>query len=136
MNIKNHGQWSLYRPDPLPEHAPPNALFARRASDGKDWYKYLREEGSFTEGSIILTVYQGDIVGTATRDPTAIFPGHDARVLEIIGVEGIADPLKEFGNKLYDEVTGEFHEPPPPQRVQGPSVEELLKRIEALEAKG
>ena len=42
MNIIDHGIWHVYTPDKLPEGRPrPNAMFARRAGDGVDWYDYV-----------------------------------------------------------------------------------------------
>lgn len=137
MNIKDHGRWAAYRPDPRPEGLPASVLFARRESDGKDWYEYIREEGAFQEGSIKLTVFDGDVVGAAVFEADRLWPGYGQRVLEIIGITS-ADPQKEFGNKLYDQVTSSFAEPPPPPAAspQGPTTAELLERIKALEAKG
>ena len=73
--IIDHGKWVPYQPDTLPPHAPPNALFARRESDGVDWYDYVRNPDSFTADGVKFTVmwheaHAGWIVGAAVRDPT------------------------------------------------------------------
>src|SRR4051812_26130640 len=42
MSVKDHGKWVSYSPDPHPEHYPKNVIFAKRESDGIDWYDYVR----------------------------------------------------------------------------------------------
>ena len=131
MNIKNHGEWQVYKPSTLPEGAPPNAMFARRESDGLDWYAYVHPGTNFEEGSIKMTVVNGT-VAAATKDATALFPG-GATVLEVIGVTE-DDPQAAFGRKVYVEASQNFVDPPP-QDFPNP-IADLLKRIEALEGKG
>ena len=128
MDIKSHGTWQVYQPATPPEGAPRNAMFARRAGDGVDWYDYVNSGKNFASDSIKLTVRDG-AVGAATFDPTALFPGGSA-VLEVRGV-ATADPQRMFGKKLYDGKT--FKDPPPSDF--GPSIPELLARIDALEKK-
>ena len=127
MKIIDHGMWHTYKPDRLPESAPPNALFTRRAGDGIDWYDYANSGKHFTEGSVKMTVIDG-IVGAATTDPTKLFPA-GATVLEIDGFTGL-DPQEEFGRKIYDAATQTFKDPPPPP--QDPMLD-LIRRVKALE---
>lgn len=134
MNIKSHGTWSRYEPQQRPEGAPSNAMFARNA-EGADWYEYLKGE-NFQQGTVKMILHDG-VVGGIYRDPTSLWPGNNATVLEILDpFEG--DPYPTFGNKLYDPATQTFGEAPLPVRPKppGPTVAELMARIEALEAKG
>jgi len=41
MATINHGKWVLYKPDRVADIVPANMLFARRESDGVDWYVYI-----------------------------------------------------------------------------------------------
>jgi hypothetical protein len=131
MDIRDHGAWTRYTPAQRPKDAPANTLFARRASDGVDWYDYVNAGEHFAKDSIKLTVVDG-VVGAATTDPTALFPGR-ATVLEIRGVSE-PDPQAAFGRKVYDAASKAFRDPPP-QDFPNP-IADLLKRIEALEGKG
>ena len=132
MNIKSHGTWHHYRPSKLPKDAPANAMFARREGDGADWYDYVNSGKNFAEDSVKLTLID-NVVGAATVDPTALFPG-GATVLEISGVS-LGDPQKAFGGKVYDAPGKTFKNPPPPFDFPNP-LDDLIRRIEALEAKG
>lgn len=131
MNIRNHGDWVRYKPDRLPIFAPPNALFAHRVNDSTDWYDYVNSGDNFVENTIKLTVVDGR-VGAAVIDPTLLFPG-GATVLEISDVH-VGDPQAAFGGKIYDPATKTFNDPPP---FSFPNpLEDILKRLKALEAKG
>jgi hypothetical protein len=131
MNIKSHGDWQRYQPSRLPPDAPPSALFARRIGDGVDWYDYVNSGENFADDSIKLTVTDGR-VGAAVTDPTLLFPGNGA-VIEVFDAR-TSDPQKAFGMKSYDATHKTFSDPPPLPQV--PTIEELVARIEALEAKG
>ena len=90
--IVDHGKWVLYQPDTLPEHAPLSALFARRESDGVDWYVYSRDSKNFSPDTVKFTVmwqdtHNGFIIGAATRDPTRLFPAGQL-LREIIDYHG------------------------------------------------
>jgi hypothetical protein len=135
--IVDHGKWVLYQPDRLPEYAPPNTLFARRESDGVDWYEYVKAGANFDPGTVKFTAwwqdtYNGYVVGAATRDPTRLFPA-DMLVREIIDYRG-GDPQAELGNKLYDLDTHKLRAlpPPPPPDL---SFDELVARVAAIEAR-
>ena len=132
MEIKNHGSWKQYQPTTPPKAAPANTLFSRRESDGVDWYAYVNSGENFAADSIKITTREGGFVGAAVADPTMLFPG-DGGLLEVIGYSG-DDPQKAFGGKIYDAAGKAFRDPPPPEAV--PSMADLLKRLEALEAKG
>lgn len=136
MKIIDHGKWEKYRPDELPYGAPPNALFARRESDGVDWYEYVNSGKHFGVTSIKLMAGDqpalgGLIVGPAVYDPTLLFPPGQV-VLEITGHKS-KDPQAEFGNKVFDREAQTFrdidHGPPPEP------IEDMIRRIVREELK-
>ena len=108
MNIIDHGKWVAYTPANIPVGAPPNTLFAKRESDGVDWYTYVR---NFSADTVKFMAAQRDyasgyVVGPAVRDATMLFPaGHI--VGEIVDYVG-GDPQEEFRNKLFDPKTRTF----------------------------
>lgn len=134
MNTIDHGAWTNYKPDPLPEGAPVSAMYARRDGDGVDWYDYVSTGSNFGAGNVVIAARWVDglqnsyVVGPATREPTAIFP-QNCIVHEITDYAG-SDPQADLGDKRFDPATGEFSDliPPPP-------AVDILKRLEALEAK-
>jgi len=133
-SIIEHGSWVRYTPDKLPEHAPPNALFARREGDQADWYDYVNSDDKFYIDSVKFTAQQINgqwIVGAATTDGTALFPA-DGLVGEITGYYG-EDPQAEFGGKVYDPAAGTFTAPPPPQAPE--PIEAMITRIVRAELK-
>lgn len=106
--IVDHGKWTLYRPDRLPEDAPPHAMFARRESDGVDWYVYSRDAANFSPDTVKFTVlwqdiYNGFVIGAATRDVSQLFPAGQ-RLGEIIDYHG-GEPQTELEQRLYDPDT-------------------------------
>ena len=130
MNIKNHGEWKPYRPETLPVGAPINALFARR-DDGTDWYDYVNSGTNFAIDSIKLTL-RDDVVAAAVIDATLLFPA-GSTVLEISGVS-VPDPQASLGRKVYNADAKTFRDPPP-REFPNPAMDEILKRLEALEGK-
>jgi hypothetical protein len=136
--IVDHGKWVLYQPDKLPEHAPSGALFARRESDGVDWYDYVRDERSFAADTVKFTVIRQDVhdgftVGAATRDPTRLFPG-GAMVREIIDYHG-GEPQTELGERLYRPDSNTLHDRPVLPRAPVFDFQGLEARVAAIEAK-
>jgi hypothetical protein len=165
MNIKDHGKWIKYIPDPIPEKAPANAIFAKRESDNQDWYLYVHavqvEVSPHTMGTVtpynfenfdeasvkfVATyqeVYGAHIIGAAVYDPTMLFPAGGV-LAEIFGYTG-TDPQADFGNKVYDPVAFTITEaptlpPPPLSDVVDPRlmaiIEDIMARLAALELKG
>jgi hypothetical protein len=131
--IVDHGKWVPYRPDKLPEFAPPNTIFARRESDGVDWYDYVRDENSFTADSVKFTALRQDsgwVVGAAVRDANRLHPA-DQWVAEIIDYHG-GDPQAELGNRLFDPDTRKLLGRPPPRPDP---MQAVLDRIAVIEAK-
>ena len=111
----------------------PHALFARRESDGVDWYEYSWDGKNFIADTVKFTVmwqdiHNGFVVGAATRDVSRLFPAGQ-RVGEIIDYHGGDDPQLELGNKLYNLDTRTLHALP--LLPQGPSLEARVAAIEA-----
>ena len=137
MSIINHGKWIAYKPETLPEGAPPNAMFAKREGDDTDWYGYVNSGENFGADNVkFMAAWRdsvgGYVVGPAVYDPTMLFPASQI-VGEITDYTG-TDPQNDLGGKIYDEAAGTFSDPPP---VKAPPdvIAELLARIEALEAR-
>jgi hypothetical protein len=127
-----HGDWALYTPAVLPEGVPSGAMFAQRASDGQDWYGYSNPGSAFGADSVIFMAYwhapqNSLIVGSAVRDPTALFPAGQG-VYEIPDYSG--DEL-QLNGKLYDPATEAFSDPVLPAS----DMQDVLGRLAALEAK-
>lgn len=129
--IIDHGKWQLYEPDTRPEQAPLGALFARRESDGVDWYDYSRDSKSFGADTVKFTVLlqHGHVVGAATRDVTRLFPA-GMLVRELTEFHG-RDPQQELGVKRYDPDSNTLHDLPP----LPPVFQDFEARIAAIEAK-
>ena len=113
--VIDHGKWQLYQPDRLPEDAPPSAMFARRESDGIDWYIYSRGPKNFGADTVKFTVmwnevHDGFVVGAATTDVSKLFPAGQL-VLELTEFHG-KDPQAELEVKRYDPDTHKLHDLP------------------------
>jgi hypothetical protein len=146
MTIIDHGTWVRYTPAEPPKDAPPNTMFARRESDGVDWYDYVNSGRHFQTSSVKLTVMAREpggplIVSAPATDATMLFPANH-RVIEITGnysQRSINDLMDEFGTKVIDVKTGKLSDPPPhifagkTSQPAPPSIDDLLARIAALE---
>ena len=135
--IIDHGKWLPYQPDQLPEYAPPNALFARRESDGVDWYDYVRDSNSFTADSVKFTAlwqgpHNGWVVGAAVRDAAMLHPVNQL-VREIIDYHG-GDPQTELGSQLYDPDTHRLRMLPELPPAFDP-LQAVLERLAVIEAR-
>ena len=133
MNIIEHGAWVRYQPAPTEDH-PTGALFAKRESDGWDWYDYTRHPSSpfVSPDTVKFTAMLLDgsyLVGAAVYDPTRLFPPGQS-VYEITDYTG-NNPQADFGNKVYDPVTKTFSDYVFPV-VKDPLVD-IKRRLEALE---
>jgi hypothetical protein len=143
MSIRDHGKWTPYKPDELPQAAPPGALFCKRESDGQDWYDYVNPGTNFEETSVkFAALWQealgGYIVGAAVYDATMLFPANQV-IGEILDYAG-NDPQTEFGNKLYDLSAGTFAVPKEPAPVPSEfetkvlsALDNIVGRLEKLE---
>ena len=139
MNTIDHGNWIAYTPATLPHGAPAGTMFARRESDGVDWYEYVNAGTHFQPGNVVIAASwrppSGQYVtGPATYNPTAMFP-RGCIVHEVTDYVG-NDPQADLGTKAFDPATGEFTDPIIP--VEPGSLAEVLQnltdRVAALEA--
>jgi hypothetical protein len=136
MTTIDHGNWLAYTPAPPPEGAPANAMFARRESDGVDWYDYVNPGTNFQPGTVVIAAYLAPqtgqyIVGPATYTHTAIFPA-GCIVHEVTDYAG-SDPQADLGSKAFDPATGAFTDPIIPSQTG--ALQDLVARLAALEAK-
>ncbi|MHC2108991.1 hypothetical protein [Methylobacterium sp. CM6246] len=121
--IKDLGTWSRYVPESMPGwvgHVPPGyaVYFARRDSDGLDWYAFRAAEGSFTEGCLLAMAYpgsQGETVQATVRDRGNAPVPTGMRVLEIEDVDpDNAAPWKAYEQRIYDPATQTIGDLPEP----------------------
>lgn len=108
MRIVSHGEWERYQPVKEAPGTPPNILYARRKKDGVDWYAYVNSK-KFQDRTVKITLFpemDKMVVGAATYDGTALFPGGQT-VLEVYDFTG-NDPQSYFGGKVFDAATREF----------------------------
>jgi hypothetical protein len=136
MNIIDHGRWIRYEPHAIPIDAPSGAMFAKRESDGVDWYDYVNSGENFAAQNVKFMaiwqdVYQSHVVGPAVYDATLLFPASQV-VGEITDYTG-NNPQADFGGKLYDPATGAITDPPPPEPVE--DLEAMITRIVREELK-
>lgn len=137
MTVIEHGDWQLYTPTTAPENAPTQALFARRVSDGIDWYDYVNAGSNFQTDSVKMTLADNFVCAAGT-DPVQLFPSTGS-VLEVTDVP-LDDPQRDWGRKTYDPATQTFSDTPLPPNMPSltPSADmmkTLLDRIAVLEAK-
>jgi hypothetical protein len=110
MDIIDHGDWVVYRPERhwlLQQNN--KVLFCRRASDGLDWYEYRIGAGILTSSTVKMTLMkQGGewTVMTTERDGTVIWP--EACKLIEFAFDGEHETLRR---KIFNLVTHEFTDP-------------------------
>jgi len=148
MNIIDHGKWVPYKPErhyrkfEEAGEAGVNLLYAKRTSDGKDWYVYVNDDEPFGNNNVKMIVHdQGDgwIVGAAVYDATLLWPANSL-LLEVTDYRG-SDPQQDFGGKMFDRKTRTFGErpprpPPPPTPTETrilSTLDNIIERIERLE---
>jgi len=141
--MKNHGEWEAYQPEAVPEDKPSGALFARRKSDGVDWYDYVKNE-PFGKNTVKLTArwiepLKSYLVGAAVRDGARLFP---PGYIVVEFDSDNADPQKEFGGRLYDAKKGTFGDRPKPEIPPTETetkilfrLDDIIQRLEALEGR-
>lgn len=113
ITLIDHGIWERYTPDTLPDGAPTNALFARRVSDGLDWYAFARNPNNWSRGSLRATaspIKGKEIVQAIVRDESLLFPS-DSRLFEILGHDPEdTKPWKAYEQKVLDIAAGTITE--------------------------
>ncbi|UYW27730.1 hypothetical protein OKC48_04240 [Methylorubrum extorquens] len=118
--IIDHGNWVPYTKPPVlsPEGyplAPPDTMYCKRESDGADWYDIARAEGSFAEGSVLVSCIStnlGWITQAVGTQPQRMFP-QNCMLIEVQGFEG-EKPQEAFGMKVFDPEALTFSEIPVP----------------------
>lgn len=108
MTDINHGHWMMYQPASPPPNVPLQTIFARRNSDGVDWYDYVHSGSNFDPASVKMTL-RDNVVYAAATDVTLLFP-EDMDILEVFDAQ-TSDPQQEFGRRIYDPATGTFSDP-------------------------
>jgi hypothetical protein len=111
-------------------------MFARRDSDGVDWYDYVHSGSNFNSAYVKITAFYRTstaqyIVGAATYDATAMFPA-GCIVHEVTDYAG-SDPQTDLGSKAFDPATGDFTDPIIP--AQAGALQDMAARLKALETK-
>ena len=109
MKIIDHGEWNLYKPTRRIMDAPSRTLFAKRKSDGKDWYEYVASN-PFKKDTIKLNcrfqvinikLEKGWVVMVCSRDPTTLFP--DGSIILELG-----NSQEDLEGKIYNPETKTF----------------------------
>lgn len=138
----DHGAWEGYKPEVYPKDVPEGIIFARRVSDGADWYDYVKS-GIFLQNTLkllISTSEEGDIVRVPVVEAHRMFPA-GCRVIELPDVKRLQDEsalIDEFANRIFDLKTGhigELWQPKPQVDIIGQKLDDILQRLERLERK-
>lgn len=133
----NHGSWVRYQPTETRAGIPLTVMYARRESDGLDFYDFVQPPATpYAEGNVAIAVmwreeYNAYIVGAAVFDPTAMFPaGHT--IVEIDDYTG-TDPQTDLGGRAYDLETMTLGEVPV-FVMEDPIMETQTKILSALDS--
>src|SRR3954465_7602381 len=127
MSIKDHGKWVSYKPEVHPGYFPKNVIFAKRESDGVDWYDYIRRGDNFEKDTMKFVLDERDgktCIRTPAVEADRLFPA-GCRVVEVTHLKREQDEAKhieEFANHYFDPhsgTVGDTHEPQlPPNRME------------------
>lgn len=101
--VDDLGTWTTYKPNPWPSEMPPEVLFAKRDSDGVDWYEYLKTPDTFYDDDVIAVAALENgqwIIKVATRDATRLWPA--GRKVLVWTDETSDDPQTKYGEKVYN----------------------------------
>ncbi len=92
--MKNHGNWTKYAPDELPNGAPFNAIFWKRDND--DWYEWTRSNWAVIQGvdktKTTKVVVNGDRVASVETDITLLSLPLEFTLYELDGDETAPKP--------------------------------------------
>ena len=115
MNTIDHGDWHVYTPTTLPERAPEHALFARRDSDGVDWYDYVHDPAQLHPAiPSRLRCSIAPPVNTSSAPPPMTRPRYfqaGCIVHEVTDVYRQRSCKTDLGSKAFDPATGDLHRP-------------------------
>lgn len=115
----DHGSWIEYTPVQRQANAPSNAVYAKRESDGQDWYLYVHPGTNFEVSTVKFTAVleqAGYVVAAAVYEADRLFPANQS-VFEIDGYSG-TDPQADFGGKLYIPDADAFMDVPPTKQQE------------------
>lgn len=129
MTITSHGHWTRYTPDVLPDAAPENAVFWRRAADGADWYAWSRSHwqiigGEDRSGTIKLSVVDGTVSCVGT-DATSLTLANVFDLYEVVG----DTPPPALGWRTTDGAS--FSPPAPAETSQEPTADRIRAALKA-----
>lgn len=114
IKIISHGDWVRYVPEVNPVAELPNVMFAKRTTDDKDWYDFIRDPDNFGPASILALTQLVNgkfIIQGVFVDRSFGFPAN-MRVLEIQGYNGSLDAVhKLWEQKYYDPINGVIGDP-------------------------
>lgn len=117
MALIDHGSWTRYRPDTIPSGTPEGAMFAKRDSDGADWYDYVHPHNQFSPTSVKFTVRKNeggqDVINAPAINADMLFPD-SAQIIEMTGdysAYTTEELITEFANQIIDLETGEITPP-------------------------
>jgi hypothetical protein len=107
--IKDLGTWTLYTPDPMPDWVADiptqyKAYFAKRDSDGVDWYQFRTDPAAFTPGFLLALIApdsfssNGIVQGVYRGVVNTPGPGG----FRLIEIEDL-DPDDPVPHKLYEQ---------------------------------
>jgi hypothetical protein len=141
MKIINHGHWKHYTPTERPEGFPPDLplqgiLFAKRESDGTDWYAFHK---TLPPETIKMTVMKFDPapwrIQAVVRDADMLFPV-DALVLEVEGLEGKpAQLFEEYSQREFNPQTNKIGEKPMPPSAMAVTIADSAQSLQLATAK-
>ena len=120
IDIIDHGEWVIYKPENYPIKLPQNIIFARRVSDGADWYQFRKDLAADTIKVLLRKAEEGWVVITTTHDVSELFPA-DSRLIEVRGVTEAHESLRL---NLVDLDKKQFT--PPPKAEDRPDMMKMI----------
>lgn len=120
ISLVDLGMWERYRPENPPDDAPASAFFARRVTDGVDWYAFARDPATWAADALKATALpteRGLVVMAVARDASTLFPA-GCRLFAIHGHDPEdPKPWKSYEQTILDLEAGTFTPLPPPPTV-------------------
>jgi hypothetical protein len=113
MEIIDHGEWEEYDPGAhwLKAH---NVIFAKRVSDGVDWYVYQRQTDLLTSNTVKMTIRKFDdewVVQATQIDGSMLWPIR-CRLIEFPDLKNDGIEHEKYRQNRFNFETRQFSEPP------------------------
>jgi hypothetical protein len=129
MEIIDHGEWEEYKPEKhwLLAH---NVLFARRLSDGVDWYAYQRQTDLLTSDTVKMTIRKFDdewVVQSTQTDGSMLWPIR-CRLIEFPDLKNVGIEHEEYRQNRFNFETRQFT-PAPKMDMDRPLLHALAKEL-------